>query len=94
MFHVIKPFEKLELIKILFGIKRILKNGGKISSIDESILEDIDINTSTVTKLMLFILVVIAALFVGILLYTNTNSFQSSLYTSDLFRDRNCYSVT
>jgi hypothetical protein len=94
MFHVIKPFEKLELVKILFGIRRILKNGGNLSDIDESILEDVDINTSTVTKLMLFILVVIAALFVGILLYANTNSFKSSLYTSDLFRDRNCYSVT
>lgn len=94
MFSSVKPLEKLELLKVLMAIKKIIKNGGRLSAIDDSIIEDGNVNTGTLIKLILFILIVVAALFITVLLYSNTNSFASSLYTSDLFKDRNCYSVT
>lgn len=93
LFSIIKPLEKLELIKILLAIRNIKKNGQIPSESDLKYVCDIDdnLNTSTIIKVIMFLLIIVATLFISLLLYSNTNSFKSSLYTSDLFKENNCY---
>ena len=94
LYFTIQPFEKLHMIKILINLKKILKKGKSVSPDDLRICEENNIKIETIINGMLFILIIISTLFVLILLYTNTNKLSSTLYTSDLFRDNNCYFVS
>lgn len=94
LFFVVNPYKKILEIKILLFIKEELKNNRSISKIDTVGIFGDDIGENYITvasKAIMSILIIMAAIFLFVLFYSNSASFQSSLYGSELFQDSQCY---
>lgn len=96
LFFVVNPYKKILEIKILLFIKEELKNKRGISKIDTEDLFDNDIGDNyiaIISKAIMSIFIIMGAIFLFVLFYSNSASFQSSLYSSDLFQDSQCYTT-